>query len=524
MKKKPEEPQVPKVTAGQARMVAQVKAARACSVPIIAINTMDQAATIQAIMSNLNGTTNNSDPPKLVWDVCTGLAAKNEPGLKFIAALGEEKLGEMKHNPVAVLETMPALPGGGILFYLNAQRWLADPVVVQAIWNLRDQFKDSQRMLILLGPTIEVPLEIQGDVISIDEPLPQGEELAAIVREAHSYAEINPSAEVVDRAVEAVQGLHAFQAEQVLAMSMDLSKAKTGLNMDTLWESKRRMIEQTPGLSVSREGVTFDDIGGLHVIKEYLRALCRGNDRPCAITFVDEIEKSMAGAAGDMSGTSQDQLGTLLSEMQDYHAIGVILVGVPGSGKSIIAKATGNDAGIPTVRLDLGACRGSLVGESEAKVRSALKTIRTISNGRSMWVATCNSLASLPPELRRRFKCGLWFFDTPSSEERAAIWEVHRLKWKIPADDPGVIDDDGWTGAEIEQCAELAWRLNKPLAYAADFVVPISKSAPDRVEALRAQADGRWLNASERGVYRKPGSVAAPLKVVAKQGRKLAME
>jgi hypothetical protein len=301
--------------------------------------------------------------------------------------------------------------------------------------------------------------------------------------------------EVVLRAVEAVQGLPAFAAEQVTAMSM----SPDGLDVDALWERKRQQIEQTPSLSVSREGIKFDDLGGLATVKGYLRDLLNGNSRPNAVVFIDEIEKLLAGT-GDTSGVSQDQLGQLLSYMQDNGAMGVLLVGHPGSGKSAVAKATGNEAGVPTIKLDLGAAKGSLVGQSEAQLRSALKVITSVSNGSSLWVATCNSMASLPTELIRRFKCGTFFFDLPDATERAAIWKVHRAKHKIAANDEQP-NDEGWTGAEIEQCCELAWRLRKPLKVAAKFIVPISQSSKPRIEGLRQQADGKWLSSSHEGVY-----------------------
>ena len=63
--------------------------------------------------------------------------------------------------------------------------------------------------------------------------------------------------------------------------------------------------------------------------------------------------------------------------------------------------------------------------------------------------------------------------------------------------------DEGWTGAEIRQCCDIAWRLGCSLIEAAAFVVPVSRSAADKLEALRTQADGRFLSASLPGVYQR---------------------
>jgi SpoVK/Ycf46/Vps4 family AAA+-type ATPase len=54
---------------------------------------------------------------------------------------------------------------------------------------------------------------------------------------------------------------------------------------------------------------------------------------------------------------------------------GILLAGIPGTGKSLSCKATANILGWPLIRLDIGSLKGSLVGESEQKMRSALKVI-----------------------------------------------------------------------------------------------------------------------------------------------------
>ena len=471
-------------------LIGQFKSARRVGTPLIGIQTPDQFATVARIAAAVNG-----DTAFIQWDIMRGFAAANEPGRKALAQFCQN--GSDAQGSLALAADMASkAPPGTVLFLLNAQRHINEAREAQAVCNLRDQFKHNNRTLVLLGPQLLYPAELQSGVVTLDEPLPGQDELASIVREIHSAASVEARPEVVYRAVEAVQGLPAFAAEQVTAMSM----TKDGLDVDALWERKRKQIEQTPGLSVSREGITFADLGGLATIKQYLKALIAGKSRPNAALYLDEIEKLLAGAGGDTSGVTQDQLGTLLSYMQDNRCTGVLLVGVPGSGKSAVAKATGNEAGIPTVKLDLGACKDSLVGSSEHRLREALKVVTSISNGSSIWIATCNSLANLPPELRRRFRAGLFYFDLPTQDERAAIWKVHRKRYEIAAKDAEP-DDEGWTGAEIEQCTELAWRLDVPLKKAAEFVVPISQSSPDRVEALRQQADGRWLSASHPGTY-----------------------
>jgi AAA+ superfamily predicted ATPase len=112
----------------------------------------------------------------------------------------------------------------------------------------------------------------------------------------------------------------------------------------------------------------------------------------------------------------------MLSWMQDREADGVVLIGPAGTAKSAVAKAAGTASGIPTIAFDFGAMQNSLVGASGERLRSALQVVDAVSSGRSLWIATCNSIGVLPPELRRRFTLGTFFFDLPTKEERDTIW------------------------------------------------------------------------------------------------------
>jgi SpoVK/Ycf46/Vps4 family AAA+-type ATPase len=142
--------------------------------------------------------------------------------------------------------------------------------------------------------------------------------------------------------------------------------------------------------------------------------------------------------------------------------------------------------------------QSSLVGGSGERLRAALQVVDAISQGRSLWIATCNSITSLPSELRRRFTLGTFFFDLPSRDEREAIWEIYIKRWDLTGDPP---DDDGWTGAEIKECCRKAWRLKLSLHESAEYIVPVSRSSADQIEALRRQASGRFLSASRPGVF-----------------------
>jgi hypothetical protein len=489
------------------KMVEQFIKARKCGVPLLGIETPDQAATIRQLVEAING---KDKTPVICWDIIRGLTAANEAGKLEVQRIAPDEATQAEMvNPTNMLAKAVDLKDKSVIFMYNAQRFYGNEAVVQGIWNLRDPFKASARMLVLLGPTLQLPVELERDVILLDEALPTDEELAAIIKGVHEYAGLKPAAgEEGAQLVRAARGLAPFPAEQAVAMSLE----KSGANVGRLWELKRKMIEQTKGLAMYNGGESFKDIGGIERIKRFGSLLFNGSQPPAAVIFVDEIEKAMAGSgasgAGDTSGTSQDQLGVLLSAMQDNEWSGMIAVGPPGCAKSLYAKALGNEHKVPTIKLDLGGMKGSLVGQSEQQVRAAVKIIKAVAGPSAYWVATCNSLNSLPPELRRRFTDGIWFFDLPDDAERKAIWDTLLAKYQLK--DAALPNDESWTGADIRNVCSIAARLRCSLKEASTYITPVAKSDPQSIERLRKLADGSFLSASYQGVWTRSGQVVAP--------------
>jgi len=479
--------------------VQTLRAARRVSTPLIAVRTADPALTVARVEEIVG-----SGAAVVQWDIVRGLVKVNDAGAREIGKmLADRDVASV--GPVDALALATQMGEDAVLLYANAHRFWSDPQVSQAIWNLRDVLKADGRSLVLLTtPGAVLPDEITQDVLVLDEPLPAADDLTRVLAETMTAAEVPAlESEASQKAIEALLGLAAFPAEQVLAMSL----SKKGLDLEQLWERKRQVIEQAPGLSVWRGGETFGDIGGCENIKRYLTAVIDGEEAPRGIVFLDEIEKAFAGTGTDLSGVKTELTGTILSWMQDRNADGCILIGPPGAAKSLVAKATGNTARIPTIAFDLGGMQNALVGESGSRLRAALKVVDAVTNGRSLWIATCNSIGTLPPELRRRFTLGTFFFDLPSPEERAAIWDIYLSRYGVSGDLP---DDEGWTGSEIKECCRKAYRLKLSLQESAEYIVPVSRSAAEQIKMLRQQASGRFISASYPGVYQFQESAPAP--------------
>lgn len=489
-------------------LLEQFRAARRASVPIIAIETLDQPATIRAIGTATNGY------PLILWDAIRGLSPLNEPAQEAISEItnGGEVDPAMLTNPAEMLSRVAQLPKKAVCFMSNAHRFITEPFVMQGVSNIREVFKANGATIVLLSPTMMLPEELKQDVMVLTEPLPNEDEIQAIVQSVCEDAGMKTVPEKLSSIVDCLIGLSAFAAEQTLATCIGKDDGgKVSINMKALWERKCKAIEQTPGLSIWRGGETFKDIGGCDNIKQYLTKILNGKNPPRAIVFIDEIEKAFAGSASDSSGVSQDQLGVILSFMQDKEVDGMIFIGPPGAAKSAMGKAAGNEGNRPTIGWDMNAMKNALVGKSGEQTRTALKVIEAVSQGRVLFIATCNRIAVLPPELRRRFTMGTFYFDLPSKEERPKIWDIFFKKYELKKQP--LPDDEGWTGAEIKQCAKLASTLGISLKDAANYIVPVCKSAAEQIKALRQEASGKFINANKPGVY-----VAA---VATSQGRRM---
>lgn len=490
--------------------------ARRAGVPIVGLESADPAASIIKCLKALNGT--DQQTPSIRWDIVRGPIGLNRIGNTCLAPVIADLPEPEQKDPVAMLaafvskadklvnlvrksdedqnpERFPA-----VIFFVHANRWIEEYQPLQAVWNARDAFEKHGITLVLMGPTIKLPIELKNDVVLISEPLPDHAELGEILDDISDDAGLT-AGQIGDREliVDTMSGTSAFGARQILAMSI----RKDGIDGDQLWERKRKMIEQCDGLKIWKGGETFADIGGLDSIKEYLTDILTSGTTPVrAIGFIDEIEKGFAGAAGDTSGTSQDQLQVVLTVMQDFNIPGIIILGHPGTGKSQIAKGAGNVAKAPVIAFDFGAMKDKHVGQSEARVRAAFEVFKAVSQGKGLFIATCNKISSLPPELRRRFKLGTYFADLPTAEEQKLIWPIWIDRFGLKKQT--LPECEGWTGAEIAACCEVAFRTGRSLKEAAARVVPVVRSAPEAVESLRKLADNRFLSASHSGLYKMP--------------------
>lgn len=410
-------------------------------------------------------------------------------------------------DPLAAIRSLAAFAGNEqptLLVLVNFHRFLQSGEIVQALAHQITAGKQSRTFLVILSSVVQVPTELEKQIVVIEHELPGRAQLTNIARGIATEAEELPSDSEFERVLDAAAGLTRYEAEGAFSLSL-VRHGK--LRADVLWEQKCQMLKKSGLLSLHRGDETFADLGGL----DSLKAFCLRAMRPRV--HADRSVKPR----------------------------GVLLLSPPGCGKSAFCKGLGNETGRPTLTLDIGALMGSLVGQTEHNIRHALRIIDAMapcvvfldecekafsgasgSQGDSgvstrlfgtflSWlsdhesdvfvVATANDISRLPPEFSRaeRFDA-IFFLDLPSENQRRAIWQLYLEKYGLDPQQRLPADED-FTGAEIKSCCRLATLLDLPLTAAAQNVVPVARTAGESVEKLRTWASGRCLAADRPGIY-----------------------
>lgn len=468
-------------------MVGWLTRARKRGCPLLAISTPEPLGTVQAIGRMMC----ESGERAWAWDCASGLSPTTEAAQEYGCA-------EHAQGPDQMLTWASTVPARGLVMAQWHGEYWQDALVRQGVLNLRDAYKANGRTLVLIGRGLQVPASLHSDFLVWDDTLPGTAQLDTTVASIEAATQCQPLSDRMP-AIDALRGMTAFEAEQQCAVAV----CKDGIDVVALWQAKVRLIDNTPGLQCWQGGETATDVRGLDSLLLDFADMRDGRLPVRLVIWIDESEDVLAGVAGDTSGISQDYLGRIAGHIQDTEAQSILLAGHPGTGKSLSAKAAGGVFGCLVLALDLGACKGSLVGESESNLRHALAIERAIVGeqlGSTLWIWTTNNAEALPHKLRARMQ-GEYFCDLPGEQESLALWSLYRRKYGIDQAEP-FPQCEGWTGREIARCCRLAWQYRRTLQQAASRIVPICTSQAQAIAERRKQASGRYLDAAHGGVYR----------------------
>lgn len=431
----------------------------------------------------------------LAWNCITGIRAANS-----------QKVVEDMTDPIDAITYLNSQQDTLMIFH-NLDLFFSAPEVIQAVQNGAQIWKARGNTAVLVAPSINLPVQLEKVFTVIDLPLPDKDRLMVIMKEIAEGAQAaNPeiSIKCSRAASEAAKGLTEMEAETAFALSLAKHNAFVP---EEITKAKAQMIRKS-GLMEFWPPASEDEVGGLEHLRTYVKNRLRLFEEP------DKFK-------------------------QLRQCLMILLVGVPGTGKSLFSKAVASMIQWPLLRWDLASMKGSLVGQSEQNLKRAFalkeafgpavlwwdEVEKALGSARSSaetgdttgsmlglllnWtqetkspmliMATANDVTKLPPEFIRRFDVK-FFVDIPTLKEQKEILAIMNRKYGTNVEERWLPDMDGFTGSEIEQAVKDS--LFDGEEDAIDAIVPIAKTMKQEIDALRewAKTRARRANAEEQEV------------------------
>ncbi len=414
-------------------------------------------------------------------------------------------------------------PDYSVFILKDFHPYMKDYRTIRLLRDLAAKMRAKAQTIIILSPTLQLPPDIEKEVTVVEFPLPDAEEIDRTLTQVIAAVGDNKSIdkdlspEDRERLVKSAQGLTMDEIESVFARSL---VEKKRFDVDAVLQEKRQIIRKSGLLEYYAPDAKIKDVGGMELLKEWL----------------DRRTKSFSDKARDFGIPAPK---------------GILILGVQGCGKSMLAKAVAAQWNLPLLKLDVGRIFGSLVGQSEENIRKAIAVAESVApcvlwadelekgfagvggSGVSdsgttarvfatflTWmsektspvfmIATANDVTSLPPEMLRKGRFDeIFFVDLPDSGEREQIFGIHLQKRNRPVENFDLkalaAATHGYSGAEIEQIIVGALYvafdkdrelLQEDLLEEARNVVPLSVMMSEDIAELRTWAALRTRPAS----------------------------
>ena len=439
-------------------------------------------------------------------------------------------------DPLRALEFVGDANDEAVFVLRDFHPFMQDPTIVRRLRDLARYLKkgDKPKTLILLSPILKIPAELEKEVTVVDYELPGPDDLEAVIEALGRNSVVPPQARLEvsegsplrERIIEAALGLTINEAENVFSKSL---VQKQRFDIDVILAEKEQIIRKSGILEFYHATEQFSDVGGLDELKRWLQ----------------KREKAFTKEAREF-GLPRPK--------------GILLIGVPGCGKSLTAKAVTSLWKLPLLRLDVGKIFAGLVGSSEENMRKAIKTAEAVAPS-ILWldelekgfsgthsssfsdagttarvfgsfvtwlqekaspvfvIATANNVALLPPELMRKGRFDdIFFVDLPSREERSDIFRIHLHKRGRHPDlfdlDLLALSSEGFSGSEIEQAIISALYdafdagrdlTTEDILASFEETIPLSQTMEEEITASREWAQTRARVASKRVVSGRVG-------------------
>lgn len=393
--------------------------------------------------------------PCFVWSHADGLRRSTETS----AIYNTNDLTE-------VLKHVDATPQNGLYIFLDAHPFFNNPLNIRLIREIIFDHYQRDRTLLFVSHALELPSELARASARINLPGISADRVRALLKEEldrwqqHAQQNLKIDRDILPLLVNHLTGLGEEEAQRLLRQALYGDGELDIQDLTSIIKFKQQ--QQTSLLEMESSTVTLDDVGGFSRLKAWLKLRQAIFHNPALAPNLPTPK-------------------------------GILLLGVQGAGKSLIAKALAGSWKLPLLRLDFSTLFNKYIGETEKNLRTSLNEaermapcllwIDEIEKGLSAgdsdtgtsqrilgtlltWmsertnpifmVATANDVSKLPPELLRKGRFDeLFFVDLPKQSVRKSIFEIHLAKRNLDVNhfhlDKLSLLSEGFSGAEIEQ-------------------------------------------------------------------------
>lgn len=407
----------------------------------------------------------------------------------------------------------------------NVHSYLRDAQIITRFRVAIRSLKAKSSHIIFFSPLLEIPKELEKDLTVVEYPLPSAQDISKRLEQLLTEFNAKKESQLSEAVIKSLLGLTMKEIENSASKTIIEYGKITEDEISSLINEKEQIIKKSGFLEYFHPRENMDSIGGLDNLKSWLNVRSKA--------FYNRAK-----------------------EFGLNYPKGVMLLGIPGTGKSLSAKAVSNSWKMPLLRLDFGKIFGGIVGESESNIRQTIKIAESLApcvlwideiekglggasssggndSGVSVrvfgtfltWMqekesevfvlATANNISGLPPELLRKGRFDeIFFVDLPTKEEREEIIKIHLIQRKQKPENINITkiaeESSGFSGAELgEVIHESLFNIfdpnneSPPVLKTRDIldtlktVFPLSKTMDEKIKSLRKWAKNRTKLASK---------------------------
>jgi len=477
---------------------------------LLSVDTFEKDRAILEI----NEIAKNLSKKVFIWSVSDGWKdAKGRPQGNFKATTPIHKyiecILEMPENSIFILKDFG--------YYINKDTYQLHDVVISWLDQVRRLISSVEQTIIFVGPDFSAPKPLLHDITVIDFDLPEREEILERINFVCSFvldengSEVKIDKKFIPHVIDACRGMTSQQIVNRVALALRKHKNLNEEASKTIMNEKAGIIRASGLLEYKEPPIGgLKNVGGYDALKKHVLL-----DKPC---FTEEAR-----------------------EFGIEFPRGILLVGIPGCGKTLLSEAIASELQLPLVSMDVGNMMDKFVGESERNMRECIKMIESISpcvlqldevekgfggsgdsdGGSSKrvfgkfltWssdrvapvycVATANQVECLPAEFKRTGRFDAIFgLDLPRPTEREEIFTI-QLKKRGRNENNYDIQSlseqtEGFTGSDIEQVVKLGLKSafaegnplsNDHLTNAITEIIPLSKTEGDKIAQIKNWCD-----------------------------------